>query len=370
MVARERPISTDNMKILKVRIIANKLDWATWPAHISKLKKWFLPKIDMVFDLVHTDFDEVPFIQYTSNMLGVDHVWYDANITPMGKGYDIILFVLSPEQWRGNGARGWRTDRDQGPVQLQIAAGEFEKLYLPDPPRVNRETTTFFEYARHEIMHALFMITGQFDTTHYWYEQDPEKLINALNELVFPETRTPEEPTTKTQDFVTAALGWVSQVIQWLNGGMIGSVPQLPPSIMPETQQTTEKVPMLNTFCLAIQEMEGYYPPGTKGFPNGSKSWRNKNPGNIRYIGQKRAVDQDAQKFCIFKTYEDGFLTLKEMIQRAATGASKVYRPEMTFTDFFKVYAPSSDGNYPEKYAKFVAEKCGVSVFTRIKELI
>jgi len=59
-----------------------------------------------------------------------------------------------------------------------------------------------------------------------------------------------------------------------------------------------QKQSKLDLFCEAIKEHEGWYP--------GSRSYRNKNPGNIKYIGQKRAVGQDSGGFCIFETYTDG----------------------------------------------------------------
>lgn len=112
----------------------------------------------------------------------------------------------------------------------------------------------------------------------------------------------------------------------------------------------------------AIKVHEGWYP--------GSRSYRNNNPGNIRFIGQARAIGGDAGGYCIFKTYADGFAALVELLTNAATGKSKVYTPNMSVLDFFKKYAPSADNNSPETYADFVAKKIGVPVSTKIKNLI
>ena len=111
-----------------------------------------------------------------------------------------------------------------------------------------------------------------------------------------------------------------------------------------------------------IQEFEGWKP--------GSRSFRNNNPGNIRYIGQPSATGKDDKGFCIFKTYQDGFNCLCEILMNACTGKSKVYYPAMTLLQFFEKYAPSSDNNSPDNYAKFVAKRIGVEVNIKIKDLI
>ena len=104
--------------------------------------------------------------QSDPNWQGVDPKWYDEKIMPMAIGYDIVLLVLPLDQWPyNNSARGWRTDNEQGAVQLQIATTEFEQLQWPNFPYMS----AFFQLARHEIMHALFMISGQYDLTHaFW----------------------------------------------------------------------------------------------------------------------------------------------------------------------------------------------------------
>ena len=124
-------------------------------------------------------------------------------------------------------------------------------------------------------------------------------------------------------------------------------------------KKTREKLNMkksyLDEWCAAIKQMEG------------AKPERN-NPGNLRYVGQKYAVND--RGFCKFDTYQHGYDALKNLLIRACTGTSSMYKPEMTLTDFYRVYAPSSDGNNPEHYAQFVADKLGLPVDTKIKNLI
>lgn len=124
------------------------------------------------------------------------------------------------------------------------------------------------------------------------------------------------------------------------------------------------KANRINDWALAIQQFEGYYP--------GSKSYRNNNPGNIRYAGlfANMAVGKDSTGFCIFETYAKGLNALETLLTRAATGLSTVYSPEDTLLGFYEKYAPSSDNNHPAGYANFIAGKLGVPVTTKIKELL
>lgn len=114
-------------------------------------------------------------------------------------------------------------------------------------------------------------------------------------------------------------------------------------------------------FCLAIQAYEGYYP--------GSRSWRNRNAGNVRFVRQAKAT-RDEDGYAVFPTYEDGFTYLLRMVKNAATGKSRIYNPNMTIEAFFKTYAPTWDSNHPENYAKFVARWIDVTVSTPISYLV
>ena len=126
---------------------------------------------------------------------------------------------------------------------------------------------------------------------------------------------------------------------------------------------TKEVLPSrINSFAKAIETYEGYF--------EGSRAWRNKNPGNLRFVGQPKAIGKDAQNFCIFATYQDGFDTLCQMLTNACTGKSKVYYPMMSLYDFFAIYAPTTDKNLPIPYAIYVAKKLSVKPEEPIRNLI
>lgn len=125
--------------------------------------------------------------------------------------------------------------------------------------------------------------------------------------------------------------------------------------------------PTVAMFCDAIKEHEGWYP--------GSRSFRNNNPGNIEFLNQPNAVleypgSNGKARFAKFNTYQDGLDCLISLITRACQGKIRAYNPNMTFVEFFGVYAPSSDGNSPRLYAQFVAQKCGCPMDTKMKELL
>ncbi len=162
-------------------IVANNSKWKTWPLKIKKLQEWFAPKLDLIVDIKHTAFNEIPFVQYQGHIAGtrgVEDGWYNQNITPLSLGYDMVMLVINTKQWDSIRARGWRTDRDAGAIELQTAADEKEFLIWPNFPSLS----AFFQIARHEVCHALYMMTGQVDNTHkYWDEGKLEKVLAEID---------------------------------------------------------------------------------------------------------------------------------------------------------------------------------------------
>lgn len=88
---------------------------------------------------------------------------------------------------------------------------------------------------------------------------------------------------------------------------------------------------------LAIQTAEGWFP--------GSRSYRNNNPGNLRYAGQAGATGADDSGFAIFDSYDDGFAALINQLQLDASR-----NPNWTLQDFVNNYAPPSDNNNDTTY--------------------
>lgn len=124
---------------------------------------------------------------------------------------------------------------------------------------------------------------------------------------------------------------------------------------------------LIKTWAKAIQDHEGYYP--------GSRSYRNCNPGNFRnsssnFLENLGATGSDKDGFGIFPSYEIGFNALCSFLIMACENKLSSYSSSMTLFDFYKTYAPSSDGNNCLAYAKTVAAKLGCTINTKIEELL
>lgn len=141
----------------------------------------------------------------------------------------------------------------------------------------------------------------------------------------------------------------------------------LPPS---NEEAAKEKEYLLDSMLDAVEEFEGFYAPEQHPrYPNGTRSWRNMNPGNLKYAKQPKAIGKDDKGFAKFRTYADGREALANMILNAARGKSRVYKPTMTLAQFFSTYAPSTDHNNPAAYANYVAKQMGVATSFVISNL-
>lgn len=142
-----------------------------------------------------------------------------------------------------------------------------------------------------------------------------------------------------------------------------------PPEPTPLPTPEVPKEALLNGLCLAIKEMEGWFPPSPK-YPNGSKSWRNNNPGNTKYstkgyLSKYEPVKKDATGFAVFKDYATGWLYLKNLVLSKAKA-----NPNWDLLDFASNWAPASDNNNPVAYSDFLAKKMGVSTTWMLKNLL
>lgn len=99
-----------------------------------------------------------------------------------------------------------------------------------------------------------------------------------------------------------------------------------------------------NPLAKFIQEREGWTP--------GSRSHVNNNPGNLMYAKQPGSVGTDEKGFAKFPDYKTGLAALNKQIQLDASRG-------LTFRQFAAKYAPKSDGNDPEDYAKSLAASTG-----------
>lgn len=94
----------------------------------------------------------------------------------------------------------------------------------------------------------------------------------------------------------------------------------------------------------AIMAFEGWSP--------GSRSYRNRNPGNL----ELKIGTRDEKGYSVFTSLTAGYTALLSELTAKFTGNnSHGIGPESTLLDLFNVYAPPSDNNPTNEYAKFVA---------------
>lgn len=105
----------------------------------------------------------------------------------------------------------------------------------------------------------------------------------------------------------------------------------------------------LEAFADAIMQFEGW--------KLGSRSYVNRNPGNLRAWNPSQ--ERDDHGFIIFGSLLAGYAALLRDLEIKFTGLGVTkLGPQSTVLEFFRQYAPYADGNRPSEYAAFVANWC------------
>lgn len=136
---------------------------------------------------------------------------------------------------------------------------------------------------------------------------------------------------------------------------------KVPPPEIKEPSRAT-----LENLCSAIRDFEG---------KPGDASYRNNNPGNVRYhkggyLPMYGEVKCSPAGFAVFPTYEQGWLYLSNFLKTVIHN-----HPTLTLKEFiggkgeWKGYAPASDSNPVEEYATFLRNRLGVDKDFRIKNI-
>lgn len=145
-----------------------------------------------------------------------------------------------------------------------------------------------------------------------------------------------------------------------------------PPTSVPKAQVSNEPTQVSEGRITKIIETGSGYSileiDGIKTkLSNGTLSWRNNNPGNIKFGPFARAqgaIGEGHNDMAIFPTYEIGRKAQKTLL----FGPESEYT-DLTLIDAIKRYAPASDGNNPKEYANFVSKKAGIEKTTRLGKL-
>ena len=112
-----------------------------------------------------------------------------------------------------------------------------------------------------------------------------------------------------------------------------------------------------------ITQVQQYAASGMK-----RKGLKNNNPWNIKDTTFGNVIGTDESWFARFATPEDWFDALVAKIQFNQTNPNSRYYGK-TLREYFRIYAPSSDGNNPDAYAQSVAKQLWVSVDTPISQV-
>jgi hypothetical protein len=94
-----------------------------------------------------------------------------------------------------------------------------------------------------------------------------------------------------------------------------------------------------------------------------SLSWRNNNPGNLRFstFAIRHGATNESDGFAYFPDYKTGFAALVALL------CTKTYR-EMTLSDAIHRYAPDSENN-TENYIQFLEQEIGTIRNKKLSEL-
>jgi len=112
--------------------------------------------------------------------------------------------------------------------------------------------------------------------------------------------------------------------------------------------------PILWKVAQAIKQFEGWNPT--------NKSWRNKNPGNLRSSAFAETKDEDG--YAVFATYEQGMYALcQDLLLKSGGKTSTKLTSTSTLLELMEVYAPADDNNDPRDYAIFIVDHLGLVGF-------
>lgn len=327
---------------------------------LSGVKKFLLEKTSLEPIIKTLDLD-VPlnFEEFTAddgrNLLGLQGIKQTLRDTKKiaPNGYHSILFFYEQTESPNPGVTMGRAY----PNDLEGAA------FAEIPTQKGLvESGDTLRVTLHEMMHQfhrrLWWKNYPTDDTMDSYREDfnPYSATGNFAEnlkILWPFWKLIAEAPTPSLAFLFAEISRLSKIVQELTALVL---------------QRQPKVSKLDAWATAIKKFEGWFTPGTPGYPNGSISYQNNNPGNLRWSKYQIGTNKG---FARFHDYETGWKALKFQLELAATNKNGVnYRPTMSLHQFFNVYAPATDSNYPEKYAEFVAKELGVSPTIEIRQLV
>lgn len=366
------------MRDLNVLIVANNIAYPTQD-DLDKNAAWYLKHqgITVTYDVVKTHLHPLKFKDFgvligkgdfagaTKTSWGLKDIKQqlrDLNIVPYAQYHAVVfMYELYPNwDWANKPLGAWTYPDDiNGCVFIEMPSTLFYE-----------QVDGLYRVLNHELLHAEHRICWWRGTPTY----DSMDLYDKELDVDAPDGNRARNLKTLAPyiDLITipprgklmlALLGLYQQMLKFLTA--------------------TNPMKNINLWADGIQEYEGYIPPGPKAVA-GSRSYRNRNPGNLRYTGYTAslgATGKDDKNFCIFPTYKAGYDALCQFLKDAADNQLLPYKAkakqlgltsarELSLVNFFEVYAPSNDNNEPNAYALYVARKIGVNPTAKIGTML
>lgn len=319
------------------------------------------------------------YISTRDNETHISPEWFAENITSRLIGYNLIILDITREERLAYGVV--KFDGEYWPNKDNYMECWISVDKDAPPPSSNRTRTAYDPLLKmavnitkaehlifHEAGHAFTHFSGRRQELAAKYGLKKGDLITHYFDYQLHDvTRVYREVSFRKWSLLDYMKSLLEQVVNLLTI-KIDLESQLP--LTPPKPPLADK--KLEKWALAIQAFEDYVKPGERYrdgtmAPEGSLSYRNNNPGNLRWSPFQAGVRNN---FSFFNTYQEGYNALIHQLRIAADGRSSVYRPDMTILEFFEKYAPSSDNNWPRVYAQYVADRIGVPIETKIKTLI
>lgn len=174
---------------MKLLIQSNNDKWTTWEAKLKQLKDWFAPALTLDITLEHTSISNIPWSEADvldgngNKWLMPNPSWFDVNITKpaLFRGFDCVIFVIEPAQWKGNQVQGLGTHPNMGIEEIQMLGNENAEYNFMGKVYSGGQ---FFNIARHELIHRIYNMLKLPDLTHIYFNSG--NLEQCLKELKEP----------------------------------------------------------------------------------------------------------------------------------------------------------------------------------------
>src|SRR3990167_7908202 len=174
-------------------------------------------------------------------------------------------------------------------------------------------------------------------------------------------------------DLLTRLLSLLKQLYEMLKKNAVNIVPPPAYEVKPESLPINQPDKnYITPMAKAMKQFEDYVPKGGAfrngtPAPNGSISWRNKNPGNLKLGSYTRdfvgRIGTDSSNHIIFDNYENGWNALEGFLKNACNGKYAKYRADGSIKQFFTVYQEASADIYASYVCNYMSKELGETIF-------